>query len=211
MALRHQLTVGASLVLTVAATASAAPAVATAGTPLAVKIAQGELKRGVREIPMGSNRGKRIKMYEDAALPAARQYPAPWCAYFVSWVTREAERPIGRDGSGFANVDALHMWAVKTKRWTHHARPGRLIVFDEHVGIVNTVHGRSLTSIEGNASNRVSLVARHESDAEGYVVLPPRQGLAVEGLGPELETHVFAESGAAYGLATLPPAPDPGE
>ncbi len=49
-----------------------------------VAIAQQELALGVSEIPKGSNKGARIKMYGLATQAPLRYYPAPWCAYFTS-------------------------------------------------------------------------------------------------------------------------------
>lgn len=168
---------GTALLLMVASASSAQ------ATPVVVQIAQAELHRGVQEVPMGSNRGTRIKMYEQAVPPSERAYPAQWCGYFVSWVTRQAGQPIGPNGVGFASVDRLRAWAVRTGRWTHRAAAGELIIFADHVGIVRMVHGHSLTGIEGNWSDRVSLVAHRDTDADGYVVPPRPVGLHAQVIG----------------------------
>src|SRR4051812_26860958 len=107
------------------------------GAQQIVKIAQQELKRGVVEKPYGSNRGPRIRMYGLATTP--RLYPAPWCAYFASWVTRQAGLPIGPGGRGLGYVPYIQAWAKKTKKWRSSPRAGDLITFPHHVGIVEPI------------------------------------------------------------------------
>jgi len=138
------------------------------GAQQIVKIAQQELKRGVVEKPYGSNRGPRIRMYGLATTP--RLYPAPWCAYFASWVTRQAGLPIGPGGRGLGYVPYIQAWAKKTKKWRSSPRAGDLITFPHHVGIVERVYSnRTLTTIEGNTSERIRRRGHRWSDASGYV------------------------------------------
>lgn len=147
-----------------------APAEAARSAPAKrmVAIARAELARGVREVPDGSNRGSRILMYGRSTTP--RFYPAPWCAYFVSWVARRAGRPLGPAGRGFGYVPYIRAWALATKRWRSTPRPGDLVMFPQHVGMVENVYSnRTLTTIEGNSSNRVARRFRRWSDASGYV------------------------------------------
>ena len=147
-----------------------APAQAAKAGPASrmVAIARAELGRGVHEIPDGSNRGGRILMYGRSTTP--RFYPAPWCAYFVSWIARRAGRPLGPAGRGFGYVPYIRAWALATKRWRSTPRPGDLVMFPQHVGMVETVsRNRTLTTIEGNSSNRVTRRWRRWSDASGYV------------------------------------------
>jgi PKD repeat protein len=135
-----------------------------------VKLAQRELSRGVHEIPDGSNRAPAIRRYETATAGAA--YGAPWCAYFVSYVAKMAGVPIGPGGRGVGYVPYIRAWAHQTGRWTSRPRPGELITFPQHVGIVETVFSNhTLTTIEGNHSNAVTRVYRRWSEAMGYVRL----------------------------------------
>lgn len=141
---------------------------ATSSAQRIVSIARAELRRGVRETPDGSNKGARIRTYGLSTSP--RYYPAPWCAYFVSWVTRKAGRPIGAGGRGLGYVPYIRAWAKNTKRWKATPKAGDLIVFPQHVGIVETVRSnRTLTTIEGNSSNRVNHLTRTWGSAMGYV------------------------------------------
>lgn len=149
--------------------ASAAPGEARAASAAErmVAIARAELRKGVREIPDGSNKGGRIRLYGGSTSP--RFYPAPWCAYFVSWVARKAGRPLGPAGAGFGYVPYLRSWAAKTGRWKKTPRSGDLIVFPQHVGLVEQVYKNgTLTTIEGNSSNRVARRWRRWGEAQGY-------------------------------------------
>lgn len=133
-------------------------------------IAAAEL--GQAEQPPGSNDSSRIATYRTAT---AGSGVGPWCAYFVSWVARQAGTPVGDNGQGFGSVDALYAWAQGAGRAVPNGpgvvpRPGDLIVWDEHIGIVEQVlpDGR-IQTIEGNSSNQVSRNVHAFSDALGFV------------------------------------------
>lgn len=133
-------------------------------------IAAAEL--GQAEQPPGSNDSPRIATYRSATAGAV---VGPWCAYFVSWVARQAGAPLGDHGEGFGSVDALYAWAQRAGRALPNGpgvtpRPGDLIVWDEHVGIVERVlpDGR-IQTIEGNSSDRVSRNVHSPTSAIGYV------------------------------------------
>jgi CHAP domain-containing protein len=147
-----------------------APGAQGGGAAAIVRIAEGEV--GQAEQPPGSNDSPRIAMYRQAT---AGSGVGPWCAYFVSWVARQAGVPLGDQGQGFGSVDQLYAWAQRTGRAVPNGpgvvpRPGDLVVFHEHVGLVESVlpDGR-IQTIEGNSSDRVSRNVRPLSDAVGYV------------------------------------------
>lgn len=127
---------------------------------------------GQSEQPPSSNDSPRIAQYRTAT---AGSGVGPWCAYFVSWVARQAGTPLGDDGQGFGSVDQLYAWAQRTGRAVPNGpgvvpRPGDLVVFHEHVGIVEQVlPGGKIQTIEGNYSDRVSRNVHEFSDALGYV------------------------------------------
>jgi hypothetical protein len=144
-------------------TAASATAGAAAPMPVAggngasmVSIAQGEV--GQAESPPGSNNSPRIAQYRSAT--AGNPGVGPWCAYFVSWVAKMAGKPIGDSGQGFGSVDAVWSWAQhagRTMPSSARPRPGDLIVWDEHIGMVEGVRpDGSIQTIEGNSSDRVS-------------------------------------------------------
>jgi hypothetical protein len=139
------------------------------GSPMTT-IAAAEL--GQSEQPPGSNDSPRIAQYRTAT---AGSGVGPWCAYFVSWVARQAGTPLGDHGEGFGSVDALYAWAQRAGRAVPNGpgvvpRPGDLVVWDEHVGIVEQVlpDGR-IQTLEGNSSDRVSRNMHEISHAVGYV------------------------------------------
>jgi len=137
-----------------------------------VRIAESQL--GQTEQPPGSNESPAIAQYRTAtagAIPGA-----PWCAYFASWVARQAGEPIGAGGQGLGAVGEVWSWAQSTGRAVTNApgvvpRPGDLIVFgDEHVGIVrNVLPNGQIQTIEGNYENKVAANVRSPTEATGYV------------------------------------------
>ncbi|HEX2410089.1 MAG TPA: CHAP domain-containing protein [Solirubrobacteraceae bacterium] len=153
----------------VAAVATAPPAAGgTSAGQAMVNLARGEL--GVTEQPPGSNESPRIAQFRQAT--AGAPGPGPWCAYFVSWAAREAGVPIGDAGQGFGSVDAVWAWgerAGKTLPPGATPAPGDLIVWDEHIGIVESVGADgSIRTIEGNSSNMVAQRS-YGSDGGGAV------------------------------------------
>ena len=121
---------------------------------------------------MSDNDAPRIAEYRKATPGGA---PGPWCAYFVSWVARRAGVPLGDSGQGYANVDALWSWAQQAGRAVSagsRPRPDDLIVWDEHVGIVERVDANGLIhTIEGNTSDQVARRVHSAAGAVGYVRL----------------------------------------
>ena len=146
----------------------AAPGRSGAGNAI-VAAAQGEI--GQAEMPPGSNDSPRIAMYRQAT--AGAPGPGPWCAYFASWACRQAGVPLGDQGQGFGRVDDVAAWAQRTGRWmpnTATPQPGDLIVWDEHIGIVQGVlPDGSIQTIEGNSSDRVSQRVHPKGDNLGFV------------------------------------------
>lgn len=132
-----------------------------------VRIARGEFARGVREVPRGSNDSPGIARYRGSLRPRPR--PAAWCAFFVSWVTKRAGAPIGPHGDGLISAAGIASWAQRTGRWRHTPRPGDLVVYTGHVGIVASVRGARMTTIEGNWSDRVSRLNRSRAEVRGFV------------------------------------------
>jgi hypothetical protein len=149
-----------------------APIAGASGTGAAiVAAAAGEV--GQAEQPPGSNDSPRIAQYRSAT--AGAPGPGPWCAYFASWACRQAGVPLGDHGEGFGSVDAVYAWAQRTGRG-HPAgsgyvpRPGDLIVFNQHIGVVeNVLPSGQIQTIEGNSSDQVSRRTHSPGDAIGFV------------------------------------------
>jgi CHAP domain len=137
-----------------------------------VAIAESQL--GQAEQPPGSNESPAIAQYRSATAGAVPG--APWCAYFASWVARQAGEPIGEQGQGAGSVAEVWSWAQSAGRAIANGpgvvpRPGDLIVFgDEHVGIVRDVLANGqIQTIEGNYENKVAANVRSPGEATGYV------------------------------------------
>ncbi len=158
------------------AAGAVAPAAAPTGNSAAARmVAMAQAEVGQAEQPPGSNNSPRIAQYRSAT--AGAPGPGPWCAYFTSWLARGAGVPVGDHGQGFGSVDALYAWAQKSGRAIptssgQDPKPGDLIVWDEHIGIVESVRpDGSIQTIEGNSSDRVSRRVHARGDAIGYVRL----------------------------------------
>lgn len=136
-----------------------------------VAAAAGEV--GQAEQPPGSNDSPRIAMYRQAT--AGAPGPGPWCAYFTSWACKQAGVPLMDNGAGAGSVDAIYAWAQRTGRAqpassAYTPKPGDLIVFNQHIGIVeNVLPDGSIQTIEGNSSDRVSRRTHARGDAIGFV------------------------------------------
>jgi hypothetical protein len=150
---------------------AAAPLATTGGTPAGqaiVNLVRGEV--GQAEQPPGSNDSARIAQYRQAT---AGSGVGPWCAYFTSWAAREAGVPLGEQGQGFGRVDDVYAWAQRAGKAIPAAgatpQPGDLIVWDEHIGVVESVlpDGR-IQTIEGNSSDRVSR-RTHDAGGDGAI------------------------------------------
>lgn len=85
-------------------------------------------------------------------------YGDPWCAAFVSLCAAEA----GLTSFPFsAACQPMKEWATKNGRWSSTPNVGGLVLFDwdgdgiaDHVGIVETVSGQNIGTIEGNTSDQ---------------------------------------------------------
>lgn len=152
--------------------AGAAPIGATGGSVGQKMVALAQQEIGVKEQPMGSNDSPRIAEYRKAT---AGSGIGPWCAYFTSWLAKTAGAPVGEAGQGFGSVDALYAWAQRTGKAEKngpgvHPNPGDLIVWDEHIGMVESVDADgTVHTIEGNSSDQVIRRTHEASSALGYV------------------------------------------
>lgn len=152
-----------------------------------VEVALEELDRGVVEQPRGSNRGPLVDRY----LPSwAQTTPGPaWCAFFVSWIMRQAlgAIPTGRVRGG---VHALRKDAQERGLWRpvgeYAPAPGDLFVQDMgrgtgHTGIVIGYSAELIETVEGNSGDRVRAGLRRLDDPKllGYVCTVPKERYAM--------------------------------
>ena len=161
-----QVGLGTGMTATPVAPAAALPGTST-GTPAGqaiVNLVRQEV--GQAEQPPGSNDSPRIAQFRQAT---AGSGVGPWCAYFTSWAAREAGVPLGDAGQGFGRVDDVYAWAQSAGKaipaGSGTPQPGDLIVWDEHIGVVEAVlPDGSVQTIEGNSSDAVT---RRTHDASG--------------------------------------------
>ncbi|MEV4749176.1 CHAP domain-containing protein [Streptosporangium sp. NPDC049248] len=102
---------------------------------------------------------------------------APWCAMFVAWAAERAgvQRYVGQ----FAWTPSQARWFETNGAWSRTPEPGALVFFDwsggkdikgiDHVGVVESVEGGTIHTIEGNV-DRVWLKrkTRDQSKVVGY-------------------------------------------
>ncbi|MEV3961265.1 CHAP domain-containing protein [Nocardia sp. NPDC050193] len=106
----------------------------------------------------------------------------PWCAAFTSWLWEEAGYDVDWTNPNYVPAiwnDAAKMGLQAT---TAQAQPGDLIIFDwegdgtpDHIGVVSSVGGGRIDTIEGNSSD---MVARrnygvNQGNIVGIVKQPP--------------------------------------
>lgn len=108
---------------------------------------------GVGESPSGSN----CTPFEPAGTCL------PWCTYFATWVWHHANSAL----PALSYSGSVYSWAVANGRWKagpSHPAPGDIVVYGStptttvHTGIVESVGSGTITTIDGNYSDRVSRV-----------------------------------------------------
>jgi hypothetical protein len=101
---------------------------------------------------------------------------APWCDMFLAWA---ADKAGVQDFAGeFASTPDHAKWFKKHDAWGHHPEPGAIVFFSwnggkgigdiEHVGIVESVHGHTLHTIEANHNDHLGRATRDTSQVVGY-------------------------------------------
>jgi hypothetical protein len=101
---------------------------------------------------------------------------APWCDMFLAWA---ADKAGVQDWTGeFASTPDHANWFKKHHAWGHHAEPGAIVFFSwnggksigdiEHVGIVESVNGHTLHTIEANHNDHLGRATRDVSQVVGY-------------------------------------------
>lgn len=101
---------------------------------------------------------------------------APWCDMFLAWA---ADKAGVQDWTGeFASTPDHATWFQKHHAWGHHPEPGAIVFFSwnggksigdiEHVGLVESVHGHTLHTIEANHFDHLARATRDVSQVVGY-------------------------------------------
>jgi len=146
-----------------------------------LQIAAAEHARGVRERPMGSNRGKEIDRYLPGWTKKKGAKGPAWCCFFYSWVAKQAlgSYPLGRrHGSCKRAVQAAKQRGLWVPLGAGTPCPGDAFVYlhaggTGHIGFVYRVNraGTEFNTIEGNCGNRVKLGVRSMAshDLAGFI------------------------------------------
>jgi hypothetical protein len=116
-----------------------------------VRAASGEV--GVHEVPMGSNDGPRVHVYQ--AVTGA--FRLPWCASFTQWDLKTAG--VGTIADRSASVFYIVSWSHRHELVHALPRPGALVAFLRnlgHIGVVVSVTRTGFFTVEGNSSDAVS-------------------------------------------------------
>lgn len=162
---------------------------------LALAFSRAELDAGVREEPMGSNDGPRLRLYREGAVRNGRPLaagPGPWCVYGACWAAFRAWLHLA------APPDVPHEWRASAHELVDDARasgawhpagdgyipqPGDLAVFarghgdptrggEGHVGRVESLEAGILTTIDGNHGDAWARVTRPVGEALGFIAYP---------------------------------------
>lgn len=120
----------------------------------------------VVEQPLGSNRGPEVDVYlrTTGLDPEGQHYS--WCAAFVYWSFNETAKKLGIPNPVVKTAGVLDHWArAKCTKITKadaindpsKIKPGSIFIIDHggnlgHTGIVESVNGGNLTTIEGNTN-----------------------------------------------------------
>jgi hypothetical protein len=144
----------------------------------AVQIAMAE--NGVREEPLGSNRGAKVDAY-NAASGAGNG--ALWCMSFVYWSFAQAASRLGKTNPmpKTAYCPYLYNWAVQNHKLATTPQRGDIFLVkglrDGKASVVHTgiVTGGTVSTIEGNtnndgSSNGIGVFTRTRSIASCYFV-----------------------------------------
>ncbi len=127
----------------------------------ALRVAIGEI--GVREVPVGSNRGPRVEEYLASTNLGGGHY---WCMAFVYWCFRKAAKEAGVANPFPQTAGCLDAWnKTKPIRIAKAAAaanpalvvPGAVFILDYgdgngHTGFVRSAAGGALTTVEGNTN-----------------------------------------------------------
>jgi CHAP domain/Putative peptidoglycan binding domain len=127
----------------------------------AVKVALSQV--GVMEVPPGSNKGPQVNKYlASVGLPPGLF----WCMSFVYWCFEQAAEKLGRSNPLIKTGGCIDHWnRTKGKRITTDSavnkpslvKPGQIFIISHgggsgHTGIVESVAGGFINTIEGNSN-----------------------------------------------------------
>jgi hypothetical protein len=124
---------------------------------------------GVREDPVGSNRGPEVDAYIRSVGLDPEDDSYPWCAAFIYWSFQEAADSVGRENPAIQTAGVLDHWKKAGRKGITRLSPGQieedfsllrsgmLFVISTgqgkgHMGIVEGFRDGCLVTIEGNTN-----------------------------------------------------------
>jgi hypothetical protein len=134
-------------------------------TPLATTTLQKAISQlGVEEIPRGSNAGPAVEKYLKS-VGLGKGYS--WCMAFIYWCAKEASLDLKYLNPLYKTAGVLDMYNKEVDLRVTVPQSGDIFIMEfghgtGHTGIVESVSGTTLHTIEGNTNN--------VSSREGYQV-----------------------------------------
>jgi hypothetical protein len=130
-----------------------------------ILIAEGEV--GTMEVPLGSNRGPKIKQYLNSV---GLNEGNPWCASFIYYCAQKAASKLGNPNPVYKTGGCLSHWnnttgiKVKAKDAQDNVslvKVGSIFIMDHgggkgHTGIITSREGGFINTIEGNSNDNGS-------------------------------------------------------
>ncbi|NKY56425.1 CHAP domain-containing protein [Nocardia flavorosea] len=139
-------------------------------------IARDELGRGVAERGGSSN----TAYYTDTGKNTPYNIGDAWCASFTSYVWEKAGYEVDWTNKNYVPAIWNDAKANLETATANQAEPGDLIIFDwqgdgtpDHIGIVESVNGSTITTIEGNSSNQLRSNSYQMGNADLVGVVKP--------------------------------------
>lgn len=125
---------------------------------------------GVREDPVGSNRGPEVDAYIRSVGLDPEDDSYPWCAAFIYWSFQEAAANVGRKNPAIPTAGVLDHWNKADRKGIRRfssdrieqdfslLKSGMLFVISTgqgkgHMGIIEGFRDGCLVTIEGNTNN----------------------------------------------------------
>lgn len=113
---------------------------------------------GVKEVPLGSNAGPQVSAYlASVGLPPGNS----WCMAFQYWCFNEASNRLGVKNPMKKSGGVLNEWESEVAFHQDTPQPGDIFIMDlgkglGHTGIIESIDGSILHTIEGNSNNNGS-------------------------------------------------------
>lgn len=121
---------------------------------------------GTSEDPPGSNNIKYNTWFYGHAV-SGDDYP--WCMAFVQWCFNNAGLPLEHKSAGCADMWDWYNDHEPDMCHTSNPEPGDIMIMSGHTGIVESVEGTTIHTIEGNTSDTVARRNQPASKAIGYI------------------------------------------